>query len=195
MRVQKFNPYDNKQWFIFNWRTKTIRYAANARMVVSIQINGNNWNANYAAVVRQYRGQMLQKVRWFSGTRRTIRDVGQRCLDLPSMSPNYPVYWKKCHGGQNQGWYIDRKGMNYPKQPLRPGVKFQIKSIHSWGLRALFKSSSHMGGGQYYAMIQDSNPADRNQWMTFDLRTQSIRMFYARNMCVGNRVGYGRRNN
>lgn len=44
-------------------------------------------------------------------------------------------------------------------------------------------------------MVQDNNPADRNQWMTFDLRTQSIRMFYSRNMVVGNRVGYGRRNN
>lgn len=44
-------------------------------------------------------------------------------------------------------------------------------------------------------MVQDNNPADRNQWMTFDLRTQSIRMYYARNMVVGNRVGYGRRNN
>jgi len=44
-------------------------------------------------------------------------------------------------------------------------------------------------------MVQDHNPSDRNQWMTFDLRTQSIRMYYARNMVVGNRVGYGRRPN
>lgn len=44
-------------------------------------------------------------------------------------------------------------------------------------------------------MIQDHNPSDRNQWMSFDLRTQSIRMYYARNIVVGNRVGYGRRPN
>lgn len=65
---------------------------------------------------------------------------------MPSNRHKIHVYWHRCHGGVNQGWYIDRKGMNYPKQPLRPGVRFQIKLIQ-WGMRTLFKSSSHMGGG------------------------------------------------
>lgn len=196
LRIQNFNPYDNKQWFIFNWRTRTIRYAANARRVVSIQLNGRNWHYNsYAAVVRQYKGEMLQKMRWYTGSRRTIRDVGERCLHVGANRHRYHLQWYKCNKAYaQQGWYIDRKGFNYPKQPLRPGVRFQIRSI-VFGERTVYKSKHHMGGGQYYAKIQDHNPSMREQWMTFDLRTQSIRMFYARNMVIGNRVGYGRRPN
>jgi hypothetical protein len=89
---------------------------------------------------------MLQKMRWYSGTRRTIRDVGTRCIDLPANRHKMHLKFYRCHGGANQGWYIDRKGFNYPKQPLASGVKFQIRLIQSGG-RALFKTTSHLGGG------------------------------------------------
>jgi hypothetical protein len=57
LRIQNNNPYNNKQWFVFDWRTRSFRAAANRRFAMSIQVNGNNWNYfHYAAVMRNYKG-------------------------------------------------------------------------------------------------------------------------------------------
>jgi hypothetical protein len=138
---------------------------------------------------------MLQKIRWFNGSRRNIRDVSRRCLDVHGNSNTHRrhVHWYKCHNGLNQAWFIDRKGYNYPSQPLSPGVRFQIKSrMH--GNRAIVQSE-HIGGHQYRIRIQDNDPSDRKQWFTFDRRTQTIRQYYRRGYCIGNQVGYYFRTN
>lgn len=115
LRIQNNNPYDIKQWFLFDWRTRSIRSAANTRRAISIQIGGKNWNYfHYAAVVRKFTGSYLQKMRWFEGSRRNIRDVNIRCLDVHGNSNTHRrhVHWYKCHNGLNQAWLIDQKGYN-----------------------------------------------------------------------------------
>jgi hypothetical protein len=102
------------------------------------------------------------------------------------------IHWWKCHNGANQAWYVDTKGNNYPKQPLGSGLKFQIKSGMT-GNRAVF-ASSHIGSHQYLLRIQDNDPTNKNQWWSFDLRTNTIRAFYKKSYCIGNRLGYAFRN-
>jgi len=190
LRIQNNNPYDIKQWFVFDWRTRSIRSAANTRHAMSIQKNGKNWRYfHYSAVTRKYTGSYLQKMRWFEGSRRNIRDVNIRCLDVHGNSNTHRrhVHWYKCHKGLNQAWYVDQKGYNYPGQPLASGVRFQIKSKMT-GNRALYYAE-HVGSYQYRLRSQDNNPSDKKQWFTFDKRTQSIRAFYRREFCLGNKIG------
>ena len=192
LRIQNNNPYDNKQWFVFDWRTRTIRAWGNRNMAISIQNGGNNWYYyHYAAVVRKFKsGYALQRIRWFNGSRRNIRDQGVRCLDVHgnSDSERRHVHWYKCHNGLNQGWTIDRKGFNYPKQPLKSGVRFQIRSRMKTH-KTLF-ASEHIGSNQYRLRIHWHNPYDNNQWFVFDGRTQTIRSWKRRNFCMANRKGY-----
>ena len=191
LRVQNNNPYDNKQWFVFDWRTKSIRPAANRKFVMSILKNSNNWKYyHYAAVVRAYKGEALQKMRWFKGSRRNIRDQGVRCLDVHGNSDTNRrhVHWYKCTNGLNQGWMIDRKGYNYPDYPLANGVKFQIRS-RMQGNKALFWKE-HIGGHQYRLRIQAHDPENKNQWWVFDSRTRTVRPLLKRTYCLANRKGY-----
>jgi hypothetical protein len=102
LRIRNNNPYNLKQWWIFDYRTKSIRAASNRNYVISIQLGGNNWGANgYAAVTRPYKSQITQKLRWFNGTKKTIRDVGSRCLDVYGgrNTHNMHIHWWKCHNG------------------------------------------------------------------------------------------------
>jgi hypothetical protein len=191
LRIRDNNPYDNKQWWVFDWRTKTIRVAANRRMVISIRQGYTNWMQNsIPAVVRPHRSNdATQMVRWFSGSRRNIRDVGVRCLDVHGASDTHHrhVQWYKCHNNANQGWVYDFKGINYPRQPLNSGVKFQIKSRMT-DHRALFWHE-HIGGNQFRLRIQDNDPSNNKQWWTFDRRTQTIRAWARRGYCIGNQLG------
>jgi hypothetical protein len=142
LRIQNNNPYDVKQWFIFDWRTRTIRPSSNRNFAVSVQIGGNNPKYNgYAAVVRKWKSSMLQKTRWFNGSRRNIRDVVGRCLDVHGNSDTHRrhVHWYKCHNGLNQGWSTDTKGASYPRFPIKSGVRFQIKSRMAYN-KALWMS-------------------------------------------------------
>jgi len=160
-------------------------------MVVSVQKGGNNWNYfHYAAVVRQYKGEALQKMRWFNGNRRNIRDQGIRCLDVHgnSDSNRRHVHWYKCHKGLNQAWLIDRKGFNYPDYPLANGVKFQIRSRMK-GNKALFWKE-HIGGGQYRLRIQAHDPENKRQWWFFDSRTRTVRPLLRRDYALANQRGY-----
>jgi hypothetical protein len=77
LRIRNNFPEDIKQWWIFDWRTRSIRSAANRRNAISIQRGGNNWMHNgYIACTRKFDGKSLQKIRWFNGSRRNIRDIG-----------------------------------------------------------------------------------------------------------------------
>jgi hypothetical protein len=192
LRIQNNNPYNVKQWWIFDSRTKTIRSAADRNRVISIQWRHHNWNQNgVAAVARHYRNEVYQRIRWFNGSRRNIRDLGRRCLDVHgnSDSQHRHVIWYKCHNGRNQGWYIDRKGYNYPKYPLRNGVKFQIRSRMS-SHRSLFWHE-HIGGNQFRLRIRDHDPENNRQWFVFDSRTNTIRALARRNYAIANQRGQG----
>jgi hypothetical protein len=131
LRIQDSKPYDVRQWWVYDFRTHTIRAASNRKMAISIQNGGNNWMHNgYVAVTKKYKGEDLQKIRWFSGSRRNIRDLGRRCLDVHggSDSNNRHVHWWVCHNGLNQGWTVDTKGTQYPQYPLANKVRFTIRS-------------------------------------------------------------------
>ena len=100
LRIRNTNPGDNKQWFVFDWRTRSIRTRANRNLVISIQMNGKNWfYYSYAGVVRPYRRESLQKIRWFNGSRRNIRDLGYRCLGTYGKYNSHHRYtmWYKCN--------------------------------------------------------------------------------------------------
>jgi len=192
LRIRDTNPGNNKQWFVFDWRTRSIRTQADRNKVISIQNGGKNWfYYHYAAVVKKYTGSSLQKIRWFRGSRMNIRDIGLRCLDVHggSNSNNRHVHWYKCHKKLNQAWYIDQKGVTYPKQPLASGVRFQIRSRMKEH-RAVY-IGQNMGSGQRYLRIQDHNPDNKDQWWTFDARSNTIRAFYKRSQCISPRKGYG----
>lgn len=154
LRIRTHNPGNNKQWFIFDQRTNTIRTMANRKMAISIQAGGNNWfGYGYGGVVRPYKGQNTQLVRWYRGAYKNIRDIGVRCLDVHGGHDHENRYtiWYKCHNGANQKWRIDTKGVSYPMQPLASGVKFQIRSRMAEN-RALY-AAEHIGGNQYRLRI------------------------------------------
>jgi hypothetical protein len=195
LRIRTNDPENNRQWFIFDWRTRSIRAMADRKKAISIQTNGKNWFYNaYAAVIRQHKNEQIQKIRWFSGDKRNIRDQGIRCLDVhgASNTENRHVHWYKCHNGANQGWTIDTKGIKYPAYPLKDGVKFQIRSKMS-GFRALH-ITEHIGGHQYRLRIRDNSPYDHKQYFTFDSRTHTIRAFYSRTQALSVQAGQGFRN-
>jgi hypothetical protein len=192
LRIRNNEPEDIKQWFVFDWRTKSIRSQADRRNVISIQIGGNNWYHNgYAAVVRRYDQQNLQKIRWFNGEKQNIRDMGVRCLDVAggSNSHNNHVHWWTCHNGANQGWKIDTEGIKYPVYPIKDGVAFQIRTKYFEGKRPIKWSSGN------WVTLVDNDPYDQKQWFVFDSRTHSIRAKSNRNYALSVRKGHGFNNN
>jgi len=104
LRIRNNNPGNNRQWWIFDWRTKSIRAFADRRRVISVQIGARNFARNgYAAVARYYKGESIQRMRFFGGARRNIRNVLNKCLDVHggSNSNNRHVHWWQCHNGAN----------------------------------------------------------------------------------------------
>jgi len=76
------HPEDIKQWFVFDWRTRSIRSAAQRNMAISVQDSNNWYYFNYAAVVKPFRNHATSKIRWFNGDSRNIRDLGLRCINV-----------------------------------------------------------------------------------------------------------------
>jgi hypothetical protein len=99
----------------------------------------------------------------------------------------YTTFWN-CHNGANQAWYLDRKSFVYPRQPLRDGQRFMIKS-RMRGNKVLF-FREHIGHNQYRLRIRTSNPSDYRQWFTFDRRTRTIRAYSWRGHAISNRYQY-----
>ena len=197
LRIQNNNPYSIKQWWVFDWRTRSIRAAGNRGLVISIQQNGKNWRYyNYYGMVRKYRGEQIQKMRWFRGRLHNIRDLGHRCLNVQSNYDahlRYVMFYKCKKNMWGSGWLITTRGYNYPKYPLSDGVKFQIRSrMH--GNKALFWHE-HIGGYQYRLRIQAHDPVNKRQWWIFNSRTRTIRPILRRNYVLANQRGVGFRIN
>ena len=100
---------------------------------------------------------------------------------------NQHMTWWNCHNGQNQAWFVDTKGINYPTYPLKNGVFFQIKSRMA-GHKALFWHE-HIGGHQYRLRIRENNPVDIKQWWKFDTRTKTIRSKHNAKNAISNQAG------
>jgi len=86
-------------------------------------------------------------------------------------------------------WILNTKAPSYPKQPLRDGVKFQIRSRMAQR-RALFWHE-HIGGHQFRLRIRDNNPENIRQWFVFDSRTRTIRAWGRRSHVISNQMGVG----
>jgi hypothetical protein len=187
--IQDNNPMDNRQWFVFDWRTKTIRAWARRGYALSIR-SGYGLRRGALVVIRPYRGQNSQKIMWFGGSRRNVRFYGKVCLDVHggvNRHNRWVISWT-CHNGLNQAWYVDQNTYSYPRQPLADGQRFQIKSRMS-GFRALYWNE-HIGGGQYRLRIRNDQCKNNRQWFTFDKRTRTVRAFASRGMAISNQRGY-----
>lgn len=110
LRIQWHNPYDKQQWFTFDSRTQTIRAFSRRSYVIGNQL-GYQFRINVAAAIRPYTGINQDRIRWYSGSRRNIRNNGQKCLDVHGKSntdQRYVIYYN-CHNGLNQAWWIDQR--------------------------------------------------------------------------------------
>jgi len=125
LRIRNNMAIDNKQWWIFDTRTRSIRAFSRRNYAISNQ-SGYRYRIGVAAVIRQWRGENYQKVSFWGGHRRSLRNNSQKCLDVHggrNYHNRHVIFWN-CHNGANQGWFIDQTGFNFPRQPLRDGVKF-----------------------------------------------------------------------
>jgi hypothetical protein len=194
LRIQNNNAKDNKQWFVFDWRSKTIRASSNRKLVLANQ-KGTGFRIGVAATVRPYLNSYYQRSHWFGGSRRNIRNNGGKCLDVHGGSNTHMrhvIFWN-CHNGLNQSWTVDRtlpKKIVFPPYPLGDRVKFQLKSRMT-GNRALFWNN-HIGGNRFRTYIQDNNPEDKRQWFTFDSRTKTIRAWAKRGHALSTTGGFKR---
>lgn len=68
LRIRNNAPWDSKQWWVFDWRTKTIRMWADRRMVISNQY-GQRCHQPRNAYARPFRREAAQKLRWFRSSR------------------------------------------------------------------------------------------------------------------------------
>jgi hypothetical protein len=157
LRIQNNNPNDKKQWWSFDSRTKTIRSFYRRSFALSNQA-GQKYRINVAAVSRQFKNEVYQRMRWIDKPRRTIQMIRGKCLDVHGGSNTHRrhVIFYNCHNGANQGWKVDQVGWVYPRNPLGDGVKFQIKSQMKTN-RALFWRE-HIGANQFRLRIRDNNP-------------------------------------
>jgi len=81
------------------------------------------------AVLREYKNDRhTQKLGWFSGSIKNIRNRARQCLDVANRNPNHAAYvvWWECHNGHNQAWFIDTAGLKIEKYPFPDGQQFRI---------------------------------------------------------------------
>lgn len=191
LRIRDNKPADQKQWFVFDWRTKTIRAQGDRKLVLA-EAYGSKFRNAATATMQPYKSLFSQRVHWLAGDRRNIQHNGRRCLDVHggSDSNNRHVIFYNCHNGLNQAWRVDTtvpKKIQYPPYPLADGVKFQIKSRMA-GNRPLYYRE-HIGGNQFRVRIRDNDPLNQRQWWIFDSRTKTVRAYTKRTHALSRRNG------
>lgn len=145
-------PGEGKQWFIFNKRTRTIRSAEKRSYSIGNR-KGYGYRIGQSAVIRPYRGEIYQRIVYYGGRYMNIRNNGQKCLDVhggKNVNNRHVIFWN-CHKGANQGWTLDRRGVRYPRQPYRDGLKFQIRSRMT--KKRSLAMYEHIGGHQWRLRI------------------------------------------
>ena len=145
LRIQWHNPYDKRQWFTFDARTNTIRAFYKRDFCIGNQI-GQGFKINVGTAIRKYTGTNQDKIRWYTGAKQNIRNNGGKCLDVhggKNDDHRHVIFWN-CHKGVNQAWWVDPKEKTWPKQPLKDGTKFLLRSRMKGG-RALYKGED-IGG-------------------------------------------------
>lgn len=185
------NPADNNHWFVFDSRTRSIRQDRIRNLALSGQLN-QGYRIGRWAVMRNWMNQPNQKVDFFKRSKRNIVFAfGKKCLDVSGGAnrDNAKIHWWNCHNGLNQAWYTDLRGMTPVRNPVRDGIRMQIKS-RMGGNRALFYERN-IGRGQFMLRIRNNTPRDNRQWFVFDSRTRSIRVQTNRGLAISTMMGQG----
>ena len=188
LRMRTRNASVRQQWFIFDRRTATVRPEMRRNFAVS-NLNGQGLRIGKYAVARQFRNQPDQALRWYRGSRRNMRNSGNKCLDIAGArnTENMHLIFWNCHNGLNQAWYVDTNDKKVASYPKKDGRKFQIRT-HLRSKRAIFWHE-RWAGNQYRLRIRDSNPENNRQWFIFDSRTNTIRAHAKRNYVISNQAG------
>jgi hypothetical protein len=108
LRIRDNHPADNLQWFSYDTRTNSIRALTRKTFSLSTQ-RGTGFRNGNAAVMRQFKNENENRIKWFSGSRKNLRNNGGRCLDVHGghNHENRHIHWWNCHNGLNQAWRID----------------------------------------------------------------------------------------
>jgi hypothetical protein len=120
LRIRNNKPKDNKQWFVFDKRSRTIRAWSKRGHAISNQ-NGQRFRIGRAAVIRPYINSVFQRLAFYTGSRRNIRNNGAKCLDVhggANRHMRHTTFWN-CHNGLNQAWFLTK---TVPR-PLPPAPK------------------------------------------------------------------------
>jgi len=128
---------------------------------------------------------------WYGSSRKNVRFYNKVCMDVHgavNRHNRWVIVWS-CHNGLNQAWYVDQTRYSYPRQPLKDGQRFQVKSKMA-GFRALFWNE-HIGGGQYRLRIRNDQCKNNKQWFIFDRRSRTIRAWSSRTLAISNQSGKG----
>jgi len=190
LRLQDNDPSDKRQWWTFDARTQTIRSFYVRHFCIGNQL-GQGFIHDRAVNARPYKGRNQDKIRWYNGPHRNIRNNAGGCLavhggDGHNYNNRHLIFWK-CTNGAYESWYIDQVGAMYHKPQIEDNVKFQIRSKLP-GNRALFfheKINAHT----YRLRIQNHQPWNDRQWFYFDSRTKSIRSSVLKSFAISVQPG------
>jgi hypothetical protein len=120
LRIRNNKPFDKRQWFVFDSRTRTIRSSMRRNYVMSNQA-GYGYRIGGWAMMRVWRGQIDQRISFWGGSYSNIRNNGGKCLDVwgGRNNNNQKITFWNCHRGQNQRWFLSR---DRPRQQKPPRV-------------------------------------------------------------------------
>jgi hypothetical protein len=108
VRIQDNNPPDNRQWWIFDSRTHTVRAFSKRNFALSGR-NGKNFDNGVDVVIRAYKGQPTQQIVWLNKSRQNVRFNNKKCLDVHgnvNTHDRHTIFYS-CHNGLNQAWFVD----------------------------------------------------------------------------------------
>jgi hypothetical protein len=129
LKMQNHAPWENRQWFTFDRRTKSIRQFFKRNMAISRTFGTKNLFSPGPAVARPWRNENVQKS--FHNKERHIQDFGNFVITpdgFANSHMNTLTWWTVSKKHPAQIWKIDTKGINFPPYPLKDGERFQIKT-------------------------------------------------------------------
>ena len=120
---------DNREWFVYDEKSKTIRLASNKAMVMSNQ-QGMGIKKGIALVLAPYKSD-LQTIVWDKGNARLFNGrIHNRCVDIwqGKNEENQALTYWDCHDGKNQKWSIKYMATVPTNTGFKHGQVFRIAS-------------------------------------------------------------------
>jgi len=208
LRLRYNEPYDSKQWWSFDSRTKTVRWWNRKTQVLGTYYKHRGFLGGYYdnqwLYLKNYEGKHFDQMKWLSKKGGNVKNHGKYCMTPNSLSHMQHVMARKCSKQRDdQNWFIDEVEFDV-KYPIADGEKFMIKMhmqawshVHNKGFenytQALEWSRTqwHIGGDQYYVRSRDVASFVKEQWWTFDSRTKTIRAAGANDYVLSHPRGTG----